>query len=465
MSALLNPGTTVEGPTNEPFAQDPAQAGGNHATANLANLNATVHRRIEAIRDHLERNPLNRELDPRLPPPNPAWQDANTHHPSTGSGSGPSSADQYPPRSISLNPHARPGTPFPSHVQDEPGHNSAANERVHETSSDSERSTIPQSSSSGPRPAGGPDRNQEPLTLMQQYFALLLQVEALERAFPAGAVRPAPSLLVMQHQFQILADEWQSNPENVPRPNDRQMVSLSTRLISLYQRVPLPPARTYIVTDPAGRQYRLVGPREGLNAAPGTGPGRAEEALIDQLGGRVHQLEDRVRQVILNYNGGFLRRLWLLVRLWLLSYLVSGAGTWTRLLFITLGTIYTIFDEIRILRRITQLIVEPVQRHLEGLVMDGPRQTEGNRDQPGPDGRNAFLMTVQDYLRRAERSLVLLVASLIPGVGERQIAARIAAEAAARARQEEQGREHVSPPASAPAQSEQPTDAVHEHAD
>lgn len=97
--------------------------------------------------------------------------------------------------------------------------------------------------------------------------------------------------------------------------------------------------------------------------------------------------------------------------------------------------------------------------------MDGPSQTEGNRDQPGPDGRNAFLMTVRDYLRRAERSLVLLVASLIPGVGERQIAARIAAEAAARARQEEQGREHVSPPASAPAQSEQPTDAVHEHAD
>lgn len=408
-------GTTVGDPTHDLFAQELAHARGNNQTAGL---NANVLRRIENIRDHLARNPLNRELDPRRTLPNPAWQDANMFHPAQ------------------------------------------AQQSVNHSSSHSGHSCLPPTSSSNPRLAGGPGRL-EPMNLMQQYIALLPQIEALEREFPTGPVHRTASLLVVQHQFQILADEWTGTPENVPRPDDRQMTSLSSRLINLYRRVPFPPmmnvgpaAPAYIVTDPAGRQYRLVGSLdESRNVNPGAAPGRAEAAAIDPL-------DERVRQLVLNYQGSLVRRLWLFARLWLLSYLLGGAGTWTRLIFITLAALYAIFEETQMPRRVAHLIVEPVQRHLEELVMGGPARGGENE---GPDRRGAFFSSVWDYLRRAERSLVLFLASLIPGVGERQVAARTAAEAAAaRAHREEQEGEDASPPASVPAQSEHPTDAVRE---
>lgn len=47
----------------------------------------------------------------------------------------------------------------------------------------------------------------------------------------------------------------------------------------------------------------------------------------------------------------------------------------------------------------------------------------------------------RQYLRRAERAIALFLASLIPGVGERHIAARDAAEATRRAEERERARQ------------------------
>jgi hypothetical protein len=63
-----------------------------------------------------------------------------------------------------------------------------------------------------------------------------------------------------------------------------------------------------------------------------------------------------------------------------------------------------------------------------------PNQAGENRDNPAPQG---MLGEIIHFLRRAERSIVLLLASLVPGIGERQVEARNAAEAE-RVRQEQE---------------------------
>ena len=112
-----------------------------------------------------------------------------------------------------------------------------------------------------------------------------------------------------------------------------------------------------------------------------------------------------------------------------------------------------------ILRPVVQVIWDPIRRHAEGLVPlaanERPRAGVGgarnNGDGTGRQARNRGptpqeaaerllqererqdVSIVRQSFRRVERAVALFVASLVPGVGERHIAAREAAEAARQA--------------------------------
>ena len=129
-----------------------------------------------------------------------------------------------------------------------------------------------------------------------------------------------------------------------------------------------------------------------------------------------------------------------------------------------------------IFRPVFQGIWDPIRRHAEGLVplaanerpragVGGARNNGNGTGTPprnrGPTPQEAAerllqererqdVSLVRQSLRRVERAVALFVASLVPGVGERHIAAREAAEAARqaearemeeRARKEEDARE------------------------
>ena len=129
-----------------------------------------------------------------------------------------------------------------------------------------------------------------------------------------------------------------------------------------------------------------------------------------------------------------------------------------------------------IFRPVIQGIWDPIRRHAEGLVplaanerplagADGIRDNADRRGtqpanrEPTPQEAAERLLQERDgqdvsyvrqSFRRIERAVALFVASLVPGVGERHIAAREAAEAARqvearereeRARKEEDERE------------------------
>ncbi|GMG49127.1 unnamed protein product [Aspergillus oryzae var. brunneus] len=162
-------------------------------------------------------------------------------------------------------------------------------------------------------------------------------------------------------------------------------------------------------------------------------------------------MENAVRQAVLNQRLGnnepvgfarSIRRIWLFVRLYFFCYMFSEPGTWSRVLLVTLAVIISLLSGTSVPRQLYGMIISPLQRHLEGLihfsadehVPPRPQGTDaagssGYANQPG-DNRAAAPTGLRHNLRRVERSLALFVASLVPGVGERHVEVRNAAEAA-----------------------------------
>jgi hypothetical protein len=133
-----------------------------------------------------------------------------------------------------------------------------------------------------------------------------------------------------------------------------------------------------------------------------------------------------------------IRRIWLFARLWFFCYLVSAPDTWRRWIFVGIALLVTFLSETDIPQQLLRLIITPLQRHLEGLTHAG-----GPADPAAQSGLNdpTARLDIWDLIRRVERSLVLLFASLVPGLGERQAQARTAADQAFLAEQERQARE------------------------
>ncbi|KAF5015897.1 hypothetical protein F66182_12597 [Fusarium sp. NRRL 66182] len=219
----------------------------------------------------------------------------------------------------------------------------------------------------------------------------------------------------------------------------------------------------YLITTPSGEQMLLTPPLSSTTQnVSETSLVFPEQQLarnqIDQLGMVPNNvLHNVVRQAVLNQrpvrnnNDQFaqnLRRFWLFMRLYFFCYLFTDSNTWERYLFVGLAAIVALLSESNITSRLFSIIVQPIQRHLEVLIHgEPPAQTQqgtngtNNVDTNQPEQNRAQTVAAQGGFRRIERAFALFIASLIPGLGERQVEVRNAAEEAARiAREQEQAR-------------------------
>ena len=199
----------------------------------------------------------------------------------------------------------------------------------------------------------------------------------------------------------------------------------------------------------------------------------ADAAHVAQVQQQQHVNQARDLARVLLPLGG---HLWLLIRLFGFVYFFTAGAGWRRTVLLGLIASLVFIAQTGIFRPVVQGIWDPIRRHAEGLVPlaanERPRAGVGgarnNGDGPGTQPRNRGptpqeaaerllqererqdVSLVRQSLRRVERAVALFVASLVPGVGERHIAAREAAEAARqaearereeRARKEEDARE------------------------
>ncbi|KAL8953106.1 MAG: hypothetical protein Q9222_001044, partial [Ikaeria aurantiellina] len=156
--------------------------------------------------------------------------------------------------------------------------------------------------------------------------------------------------------------------------------------------------------------------------------------------------------------------LWLLIRLFGFVYFFTAGGGHRRAILLGICAFIVFVANTGAFRPVVRAVWEPVRRHVEALVplaaaggdrREGQQQQrqqgggnnaiqqgQAGNDQPPPNNGNGATMTPealaarllrerqsQSLFRRAERAVALFVASLVPGVGERHIAARDAAEA------------------------------------
>ena len=212
-----------------------------------------------------------------------------------------------------------------------------------------------------------------------------------------------------------------------------------------------------------------------VQVAQGQQPARqpADAAQVAQVQQQqpANQARDLAR-VLLPLGG----HLWLLIRLFGFVYFFTAGAGWRRTVLLGLIASLVFIAQTGIFRPVFQGIWDPIRRHAEGLVPlaanERPRAGVGgarnNGNGTGTQTRNRGptpqeaaerllqererqdVSLVRQSLRRVERAVALFVASLVPGVGERHIAAREAAEAARqaearemeeRARKEEDTRE------------------------
>lgn len=206
--------------------------------------------------------------------------------------------------------------------------------------------------------------------------------------------------------------------------------------------------REYSVLDPNGREYLLVAGEYNAIIRPFDNAARAAAASATaNVRPATRAAEGPVRVAPGAHNGiqqllaeAATRRLWLFARLWLMSYLLSPWGAWARVLFVFVSALASVLFEYQRPRWLWESVVRPIRRHIEDLAhVGGPRQAAGGQNDGENRGDRRGRSELWETLRRAERALVLLLASLIPGVGERQVEARNAAEAE-RARQDGQER-------------------------
>lgn len=171
-----------------------------------------------------------------------------------------------------------------------------------------------------------------------------------------------------------------------------------------------------------------------------------------------NQARDLIR-ILLPLGG----HVWLLVRLFGFVYFFTGGGGYRRALLLGFCAFAVFIVQTGIFRPFIQQAWEPLRRHVENLLplanhndrrqlpQAAPNFHNNNNNNPDNNQNLAMNMMLtpqqaaermlqerqnrvesltRQYVRRAERAIALFIASLVPGVGERHIAAREAAEAA-----------------------------------
>ena len=203
---------------------------------------------------------------------------------------------------------------------------------------------------------------------------------------------------------------------------------------------------------------------------------------------QIHQRRpgDRERELLRNILIPFGTNLWLLIRLAGFVYFFTGNTGWHRTILIGLVATIVFVLQTGAFAPLIQSGWEPLRRHIEGILPLAGQNQEHAHDrgaQEAPNHENAHAQpsqgpspeetanrllrermqqdgnVFQQGLRRVERAFALFIASLVPGVGERHIAARDAAEAAAR-REEERQREELAAREREEAQRESDTNLV-----
>ncbi|GLA18473.1 hypothetical protein BDQ94DRAFT_148319 [Aspergillus welwitschiae] len=312
------------------------------------------------------------------------------------------------------------------------------------------------------------------------------QIAFGEEQLNRGVAPPMDHIIRIRTQLFALLDDQYQNPR---AERDGSIESLLTRVFNIYTRadqlrvsqartMPTPvlsgppnpapgQAPLYLLSSPNGYQALVASPRGAETMQSSLDTLRAMHSPTGASAPRtgappeIHNanavvMENIVRQAVLNQrienNGQLsftrnLRRMWLFVRLYFFCYMFSEPGTWSRVVYVTLAVLVSLLSETGIPQQLYRMLVAPVQRHLEGLVHFAPDEPT-----PAPPGTQSTgqgnVPTAQPtgmrhQLRRVERSLALFIASLVPGVGERHVEVRNAAEAARnaeRAREEEERR-------------------------
>ncbi|KAJ5774950.1 hypothetical protein N7457_009846 [Penicillium paradoxum] len=316
----------------------------------------------------------------------------------------------------------------------------------------------------------------------QQILAIRTQIENIERGLDYGLIPPMEHVIHLRTQLLDFQDRQHSS--QLPLVG---ITGLISRLLEIQQRTRTqgptqqqhPHSRTNFPvqnrwswvanttntcppgTSEEGVQIFMVTSPSGNNSVIVNGPELpmipSQSMFLPNAAARTHGAgappppypnggvaQNAVRQALANQQrrgdniehaglARHIRRIWLFARLWFFCYLISAPGTWRRYIFVSISLLVTFLSETDIPQQLLRLVVNPVQRHLEGLTHAGGPADPST--QGGADGA-ATGFDVWDLARRLERSLVLLFASLIPGLGERQVQARTAADEAHRAEQE-----------------------------
>jgi hypothetical protein len=226
----------------------------------------------------------------------------------------------------------------------------------------------------------------------------------------------------------------------IQRPSQFTTPTQSSAASGLIDRGTTNSPQIFMLSSPSGDRNIIMTPNainSPLPAMQPTFPTRtvpAGEPAAPQPNPNAAVVQNVVRQAMLNQQrrgnnvehpglARHMRRIWLFTRLWFFCYLTSTPGTWRRYIFVSLALLVTFLSETEIPQQFLRLVVAPAQRHLEGLTHAG-----GPLDPAAQAANGAPGLSIWDQVRRAERSIVLFVASLIPGLGERQVQARHAAE-------------------------------------
>ena len=322
----------------------------------------------------------------------------------------------------------------------------------------------------------------------QPYLTLQAHLSSLERIIASG-IAPVeaqfqrarellcqiPTSSMAGHSFAtrlnnltIQAEQIRASQRTFPNQVQPLMQPSSAQHLSTTSTV-------YVLSSPTGPQALLISPNGVYSSQPSltttasiatarhpepsqTHPRPNPEQPPTQQGpapDNGEQVQQNLQQQQANQAAANIMRLgshlWLLIRLLGFVYFFAGGGGWRRTILMGVGALFVFIAQTGIFEPLVEAVWLPLRRHVEGLLpLAGNERRPGNlrqnengtRDvrqgEPTPEqaaerilqqrnrGNEGF---VRNNLRRFERAVALFVASLVPGVGERHIAAREAAEA------------------------------------
>ncbi|KAI9675641.1 MAG: hypothetical protein M1817_001008 [Caeruleum heppii] len=268
------------------------------------------------------------------------------------------------------------------------------------------------------------------------------------------------------------AGQQRAPPGYRPPANWREMPAY----VEAYERVMREREQEQRQQPHAPAQARQYGPHDARH--PNPVPNQVQPQARNQ-----NQAADLLR-ILLPFGG----HLWLLIRILGFVFIVTGGSGWRRTVLILLAALSAFIAQTGILSGVGEAIWGPIRRHLDGLLPlgggedalppgagvpppVGHREVDGNNpnERPRPDitatatandpnanpattaARLVFAHSrrqqtmLRNRLRLIERAILMFLASLVPGVGERHVAAREEAARIARAavvaREEEAARE------------------------